>query len=53
VTQGEAVFLYGVMLLIVDQKIEGVLRERLLVSYHRYWYAPSFGGAIASRAQWV
>lgn len=32
----EALFLYGVMLLVVDQKIEGSLREKMLVSYHRY-----------------
>lgn len=32
----EALFLYGVMLLTVDTKIDGVVRERLLVSYYRY-----------------
>eukprot|EP00667_Euglena_gracilis_P000875 EG_transcript_875 len=31
----EALYLYGVMLLLLDQKIEGVVRERLLVSYLR------------------
>lgn len=32
----EALYLCGVMLLVVDQKIEGIVRERLLVSYYRY-----------------
>ncbi|XP_053683160.1 WASH complex subunit 5 [Sabethes cyaneus] len=32
----EALYLYGVMLLVVDQQIPGIVRERLLVSYHRY-----------------
>ncbi|XP_067134229.1 WASH complex subunit 5 [Centruroides vittatus] len=32
----EALFLCGVMLLLVDQKIAGVVRERMLVSYYRY-----------------
>ncbi|XP_077866142.1 WASH complex subunit 5-like [Saccoglossus kowalevskii] len=32
----EALFLYGVMLLVIDMRIEGVIRERMLVSYHRY-----------------
>ena len=27
------------MLLVVDQKIEGEVRERMLVSYYRYRYA--------------
>jgi WASH complex subunit strumpellin len=34
--QIEAVFLYGVMLLVLDQRIEGSIRERMLVSYSRY-----------------
>jgi len=34
--QCEAVYLYGVMLLLVDYHFEGRIRERLLVSYHRY-----------------
>ena len=34
----EALYLYGVMLLIVDMKFEGDIRERMLVSYNRYWY---------------
>lgn len=29
-------YLYGVMLLVVDQHVEGVIRERMLVSYYRY-----------------
>lgn len=32
----EAVYLYGVQLLVVDQHIAHVTRERLLVSYYRY-----------------
>nr|XP_054772878.1 LOW QUALITY PROTEIN: WASH complex subunit 5-like [Lytechinus pictus] len=32
----EALYLYGCMLLIVDMRIEGRVRERMLVSYHRY-----------------
>ncbi|XP_061462563.1 WASH complex subunit 5 isoform X2 [Rhineura floridana] len=37
----EALYLYGVMLLIIDQKIEGEVRERMLVSYYRYSAARS------------
>ena len=32
----EALYLCGVMLLVVDQKIDGLVRERILVSYYRY-----------------
>ncbi|KAM8966808.1 WASH complex subunit 5 [Pelodytes ibericus] len=32
----EALYLYGVMLLVIDLKIEGEVRERMLVSYYRY-----------------
>ncbi|XP_015590891.1 WASH complex subunit 5 [Cephus cinctus] len=32
----EAVYLYGIMLLLVDCHFEGYVRERLLVSYYRY-----------------
>lgn len=32
----EALFLYGVMLLTIDMKIEGIIRERILVCYFRY-----------------
>ncbi|KAE8748690.1 hypothetical protein FOCC_FOCC004493 [Frankliniella occidentalis] len=32
----EALFLYGVMLLVVDFHIDGTVRERMLVSYYRY-----------------
>ncbi|KAG7205653.1 hypothetical protein KM043_007608 [Ampulex compressa] len=32
----EALYLYGVMLLLVDYHFEGCIRERLLVSYYRY-----------------
>ena len=31
----EALYLYGVMLLLVDEKIEGAIRERMLVAYYR------------------
>ena len=34
--QSEALYLYGTMLLITDQKIEGLVRERMLVAFHRY-----------------
>lgn len=32
----EVLFLYGVMLLVIDMKIDGTVRERILVSYYRY-----------------
>ncbi|XP_076462616.1 WASH complex subunit 5-like [Babylonia areolata] len=32
----EALYLYGVMLIVIDNKVEGVVRERMLVSYYRY-----------------
>uniref|UniRef100_UPI00359007A0 WASH complex subunit 5 n=1 Tax=Myxine glutinosa TaxID=7769 RepID=UPI00359007A0 len=32
----EALYLYGVMLLVIDQRMEGDVRERMLVSYYRY-----------------
>ncbi|XP_057658318.1 WASH complex subunit 5 [Diorhabda carinulata] len=32
----EALYLYGLMLIIVDAFIDGTVRERLLVSYYRY-----------------
>jgi len=41
----EALFLYGVMLLVVDMKIDGVVRERLLVSYYRYSGAAKEAGS--------
>jgi len=31
-------YLYGVMLLIIDMKIEGPIRERMMVAYYRYRY---------------
>ena len=31
----EALYLYGVMLLLIDEKIEGIVRERMLVAYYR------------------
>uniref|UniRef100_A0A8C1IHJ8 WASH complex subunit 5 n=1 Tax=Cyprinus carpio TaxID=7962 RepID=A0A8C1IHJ8_CYPCA len=39
----EALYLYGVMLLVIDQKMEGEVRERMLVSYYRYSAARSSG----------
>lgn len=35
--QCESLYLYGIMLLVIDMKFEGDVRERMLVSYHRYW----------------
>ena len=35
-TQSESLFLYGMMLMITDFKIEGPIRERMLVAFHRY-----------------
>jgi WASH complex subunit strumpellin len=32
----EAAYLYGVMLILLDERIEGAVRERLLISYLRY-----------------
>jgi len=32
----EALYLYGVMLLLMDEVIDGVVRERILISYLRY-----------------
>lgn len=32
----ESLFLYGVMLITLDNRIEGVIRERMLVAYSRY-----------------
>ncbi|XP_073257126.1 WASH complex subunit 5-like isoform X2 [Porites lutea] len=32
----ESLYLYGIMLLVIDMKFEGDVRERMLVSYHRY-----------------
>ena len=31
--------MYGIMLLVMDLRIDGILRERLLVAYHRYMFA--------------
>ena len=36
--KAEGLFLYGSMLLIIDIRIPGAIRERMLVSYHRYQY---------------
>jgi WASH complex subunit strumpellin len=32
----EAIYLYGVMLSLLDMLIEGSIRERMLISYLRY-----------------
>uniref|UniRef100_A0A914WC89 WASH complex subunit strumpellin n=1 Tax=Plectus sambesii TaxID=2011161 RepID=A0A914WC89_9BILA len=32
----ESLYLYGVMLMVLDQKLPGQTRERLLVAYHRF-----------------
>uniref|UniRef100_A0A6B2KWZ9 WASH complex subunit strumpellin n=1 Tax=Arcella intermedia TaxID=1963864 RepID=A0A6B2KWZ9_9EUKA len=32
----EALYLFGVMLLLLDQKIDGVIRERMIISYLRF-----------------
>eukprot|EP00004_Rigifila_ramosa_P027670 TRINITY_DN9095_c0_g1_i1.p1 TRINITY_DN9095_c0_g1~~TRINITY_DN9095_c0_g1_i1.p1 ORF type:complete len:1142 (+),score=349.87 TRINITY_DN9095_c0_g1_i1:288-3428(+) len=32
----ESLYLYGVMLILLDQRIEGIVRERLVISYYRY-----------------
>jgi hypothetical protein len=34
--QAEAVYLFGVMLIILDLKYDAVARERMIVSYFRY-----------------
>jgi len=34
--QCEVLYLYGVMLLVLDIHFDGTVRERLLVSYYRY-----------------
>lgn len=34
--QCEALYLYGIMLLVTDIHIDGPIRERMLVSYYRY-----------------
>ena len=34
--QAESLYLYGVMLILIDLKIEGNIREKMLVSYYRY-----------------
>ena len=39
-TQSESLFLYGVMLMVTDMNIEGVVRERMLVAFHRYRWDP-------------
>lgn len=32
----EALYLFGVMLILMDELIEGTIRERLLISFFRY-----------------
>jgi hypothetical protein len=36
--QAEAVYLFGVMLMILDLKYDAAARERMIVSYFRYRY---------------
>ena len=38
----EAIFLYGVIMILMDEMVEGSVRERLLVSYLRYKGEKSF-----------
>lgn len=40
--QTEVLYLYGVMLLVLDMHIPGIVRERILVSYHRYGTGKSY-----------
>lgn len=42
----EALYLMGVILLTMDREIEGVVRERMLVSYYRYSTARSYDSKI-------
>lgn len=44
--QAESLYLYGVMLLLVDLRFEGTVRERMLVSYYRYRYTTPSPDAI-------
>lgn len=39
--QSEALYLYGVMLLVMDRKFDGAVRERLLVAFYRHGYEQS------------
>lgn len=32
----EALYLYGVMMLLMDERIDGIVRERMLVAFYRY-----------------
>ena len=38
-SSSQVVYQYGVMLLLADMKLPGVVRERLIVAYQRYWYS--------------
>ncbi|XP_041358411.1 WASH complex subunit 5-like [Gigantopelta aegis] len=40
----EVLYLYGVMLLVIDIRIDGTVRERMLVSYYRYSAQKSSAG---------
>lgn len=42
----QALFLYGIMLLVIDNKLPGAVRERLIVSYQRYWCDAARGPAL-------
>ena len=43
----EAIYLYGVMLFILDQRIDGMARERMLIAFYRC-VAASCASASAS-----
>ena len=49
----EAVYLYGVMLTLMDCKIDGAVRERILVAYYRVKVRTPYAtfGVSRSRAQ--
>ena len=47
-SQSESLFLYGVMLVVTDMNIEGVVRERMLVAFHRYRYSPCCYAMLAN-----
>lgn len=42
----ESLYLYGIMLLVIDLRIDGVIRDRMLVSYYRYTVAEKGGENI-------
>ena len=48
----EAVYLYGVMLTLMDCKIDGAVRERILVAYYRVKVRPSQRSQLISTRAW-